>query len=326
MNILQKSTIAMGALISIILGSCTTKVTLNSTSSPIQPTLPSTAQSGASQEPIDKNQLPSTRHYLLFHSDKTGRYQIYISDISGSNARQLTNSSGRNIEPTFSPDGDLIAFASSRDDENGLKIYVMNKDGSNQKVLINEPGYALSPKWSPDGKSLVFYANWDRHFQLYTVELATGKYTHLLTTSDVDYLPSWAPDGSRFAFTSRRGSSEQIYISNPNKNETPISSGQEWAWRPSWSSDGTKIIYFKWTSSHGDIFVFNVDENRTTQLTSTTDRAEQNPTWSPDGAYIYFEANSTPSLISLYRMNADGTDIKQITHQVDGNCGYPSVH
>ena len=317
----------MGLFISLLLGACTTKVPPVNTSSPLG-TLSSPVANESKKSPeSQKNPGSSTApHIMLFHSDRTGDYQIYTSDPLGKNAKQLTNSAGRNIEPSFSPDGTLIAFASSRDDENGLKLFLMNSDGTNQKVLIDHPGYALSPKWSPDGKMLIFYANWDGHFQLYTADIATGNYTPFLSTANVDYLPSWSPNGREVAFTSQRGSSEQIYILNQDKSETAISSGPEWAWRAYWSPDGTKIAYFKWTSSHGDIFVFDINKNVTTQLTSTNDHAEQNPSWSPDGTQIYFEADSTPSLISIYRMNADGSNVEQITNEVDGNCGYPSLH
>jgi Tol biopolymer transport system component len=323
MCIFHKLTIIGSVLVSVALVSCTANSLPHATSSPLLYPTPNTLTTQSS--PLNNNNAPTTEHYLLYHSDKTGSYQVYIEDLASGYIQQLTDSAGRNIEPSFSPDGNFIAFTSSRDDENGLKLYVMSRDGTNQRVLIDKPGYALSPKWSPDGKRIIFYTNWDEHFQLYTVEVLSGKYSRLSTTPNNDYLPAWSPDEKEWAFTSRRGSSEQIYITNLNKGETSISSGQEWAWRPSWSPDGAKIAYFKWTSSHGDIFIFNILENKTDQVTFTTDRAEQNPTWSPDGKRIYFEANPTPSLTSLYRMNIDGTHVEQLTNRIDGNCGYPSV-
>ena len=325
---------ALEFILVIALSACSNKTiiqdfptkTVNGSSSPLPPERNSNETTATSTPDTTVAPTLIDKHILLFHSDRTGSYQIYTSDTSGNNVKQLTNSPGRNIEPAMSPDGSMIAFSSSRDDQNGLYLFLMKGDGSAQHVLITKPGYALSPKWSPDGKRLIFYTNWDEHFQIYTVDVATGKYERFITSSDIDYLPSWSPDGKRIAYTSRRGTSEQIHIINSDKTgDVTISVGTEWAWRPNWSPDGTQIVYFKWTSNNGDLFLYDTRTKATVQLTSTSTIPEQNPSWSTDGSKIYFDAKLLPDQIDLFRMNPDGTGIEQLTHNVKNN-GYPSEH
>lgn len=77
-----------------------------------------------------------------------GRQEIYIASLSnpGLDPVQLTNSLG-NKEPSFSPDGQWIAFTSTRDQN--PEIYIMTNNGSGQKNLTNDPGRDFQPDWLP---------------------------------------------------------------------------------------------------------------------------------------------------------------------------------
>jgi len=55
----------------------------------------------------------------------------------GTNLRRITQDSQVNLEPAWSPDGNLIAFESNRD--GNFEIYVMNTDGTNQRNLTQNP-------------------------------------------------------------------------------------------------------------------------------------------------------------------------------------------
>jgi hypothetical protein len=77
-----------------------------------------------------------------------GRQEIYSASVSnpGLDPVQLTNSLG-NKEPSFSPDGQWIAFTSTRDQN--PEIYIMTANGSGQKNLTNDPGRDFQPDWLP---------------------------------------------------------------------------------------------------------------------------------------------------------------------------------
>jgi Tol biopolymer transport system component len=80
--------------------------------------------------------LPQSK--IAFQSNRAGRYQIYLMNADGSGVIPLTNSSGENRAPAFSPDGRRIAFISTRDESD--QIYVMNADGSNASRLTTTQG------------------------------------------------------------------------------------------------------------------------------------------------------------------------------------------
>jgi len=72
---------------------------------------------------------------IAFASDRDGDFEIYRMNADGSGQTNLTNHSGQDYEPAWSPDGTKIAFVSSRD--GNYEIYVMNADGTGQTRLTN---------------------------------------------------------------------------------------------------------------------------------------------------------------------------------------------
>jgi Tol biopolymer transport system component len=89
---------------------------------------------------------------------------IYIANADGTGVRKLAD---RSASPSWSPDGDEIAFVSDRDENGSLnygdllrlanELYVMQADGSEQRRVTNTPNLnEREPAWSSDG-SLIAY-------------------------------------------------------------------------------------------------------------------------------------------------------------------------
>jgi TolB protein len=71
---------------------------------------------------------------------------IFAIDADGGNPLQLTADSGDNESPSWSPDGSLIAFSSTR--EGVARIYVMTAYGTDQRRLFTQKGEQTNPGWS----------------------------------------------------------------------------------------------------------------------------------------------------------------------------------
>ena len=72
----------------------------------------------------------------------------------GSQRRTITKAEGWNTAPSFSPDGQIIVFMSSRDGNS--EIYSTNLKTGQLERLTDSPGYDNNPRFSPDGKTIVF--------------------------------------------------------------------------------------------------------------------------------------------------------------------------
>ena len=93
---------------------------------------------------------------LLFHSNRDGNFEIYVSNIDGSAPRNLTNDAGNDITPAWSRTGDLIAWSANRIGD-GYQVYVAKADGSGIRQIVSQPSSNTArPSFSPDGKRLAF--------------------------------------------------------------------------------------------------------------------------------------------------------------------------
>jgi len=85
------------------------------------------------------------------YSGESWLREIYIMSVDGSNLHQI--SSGGNVQaPSFSPDGQWIAFTGYIDryrDDNGCEIYIMRLDGSDVRRLTNNAYCDYQPRWGP---------------------------------------------------------------------------------------------------------------------------------------------------------------------------------
>ncbi len=142
-----------------------------------------------------------------------GDTDLFISELDGSNRRNITNNPAIDSSPTWSPSGRQIAFASDRGGS-ASQIFICDADGANVRRLVKEGGDADSPAWSPDGRFLAFH--WKprlrSYYDLFLAEVSSGRITQLTTDSGSNEIPSWAPDGRHLVFQSNRTGTNQIYI------------------------------------------------------------------------------------------------------------------
>ena len=139
--------------------------------------------------------------------------------------------------PSWSPDGQWIAYSSTKDDNQ--EIYIVKTDGSERKRLTSDPALDAHPAWSPDGKKIAFATSRWGDLELAVMNADGSGLTRLTTSPGLDDYPSWSPDGKRLSFTSNRDGNLEIYTvdsdgQNP-RNETKNPAIDNF---PSWTKDG----------------------------------------------------------------------------------------
>ena len=127
----------------------------------------------------------------------TGNVQIMLMDRNGRNARNIPQING--WDPTWSPDGNQILFASRLGD--GVQLFVVNRNGGGMRQVSNLPAIRGRSDWSADGQLIVTYSGpaWNR--EVYIMN-ADGSNARQLTPSGGNSQgPSISPDGKWVAFT-----------------------------------------------------------------------------------------------------------------------------
>jgi Tol biopolymer transport system component len=87
--------------------------------------------------------------------------EVFVANIDGSNAHQITHYGQANWAPAFMPDSKRIIFASNHEYKRGFpfNLYTINEDGSNLHKVSRDKGFDAFPMFSPDGKKIVFCSN-----------------------------------------------------------------------------------------------------------------------------------------------------------------------
>uniref|UniRef100_UPI00389A93D4 amidohydrolase family protein n=1 Tax=Streptomyces kaniharaensis TaxID=212423 RepID=UPI00389A93D4 len=217
---------------------------------------------------------------------------------SGGTATALTAPGLEPTRPAWSPDGSTIAFCSYQD--GGFHLWAMAPDGSNLRQLTSGPWDDRGVAWSPDGGHLAFSSERagdavsGSSYDIWTVEVATGRLTRLTDRSGVeDYDPSWHPDGDRILFVRADTAGGRTVASVPAAGgqvsvQRTVDSGTVVC--PAVSRDGR--LAYVWV---GDTSAANSYTAGSASLvvdgqvvSGGEDVSPLPPCWTPDGGIVYF--------------------------------------
>jgi Tol biopolymer transport system component len=134
---------------------------------------------------------------IVFASNQTGSFQIWICDRSGANAQMITHMDhGTSGAPVWSPDGKWIAF-DSREGDNA-DLYKVAASGGPVIRLTDNPGADVTPSWSRDGRSIYFSSTRSGRTEIWKLPASGGAATQI--TRNGGTFPMVAPGGDRIFF------------------------------------------------------------------------------------------------------------------------------
>ena len=151
---------------------------------------------------------------LVFVREFTRRnkkyYTLSIADADGAREKTILQSDEPISAPTWSPDGEKIAYVSF---EHGRSnIYVQNIRNGRRWLVTAFKGINSAPAWSPDGKNLAVVLSQGSNADIYLVDLVALTARRLTRNPAIDTEPAWSHDGTKLAFTSdREGGRPQIF-------------------------------------------------------------------------------------------------------------------
>ncbi|CAN5386263.1 hypothetical protein BH10CHL1_BH10CHL1_13440 [soil metagenome] len=229
-------------------------------------------------------------HFLVYQDlqPNSNQRDIYRLDITNGELVNLTTDSPKfDTSPTWSPDGQWIAFVSDRTNatKGSDSIWLMTPDGKNLKNLTTEAGdwENTKPAWSPDGEQLAFY-RW---------------------TVQKDFKASGGPAG--------------LWVINADGSQAkPLVDFTEWlpSDAPVWSPDGKLIAFDYGNKDDTNVWVVPAQGGKPLQI-SKLPGGEKHISWSPDSKAFVF-TNLQQDVFTLYLAQPDHAD-PQAIFETNGN-------
>jgi Tol biopolymer transport system component len=213
----------------------------------------------AAREPREPERSPEGSALAYQSTGRGGIPQIFV--LEDGETRQLTHLPGGAAEPTWSPDGSLIAFAGAMNVDDDTDIFVMETDGHDIRLLARTNRYDRRPDWSPDGSRIVF----DTYGEIWMASVADGQVAQVpvVTPQGWPAAPIWSPNGRWIALTSYDAHTingivhiTRLWVVRPDGSDRrPLEDRKpdfyDWQLEPSWSPDGRSIAFVGGNGRYG---------------------------------------------------------------------------
>lgn len=172
--------------------------------------------------------------------EKNGPLSIIVTDNKGKNPQKLIKRAGYFADPSYSPDGQRIAYVAWPEDYIGtslghLEVFVMKADGTEETRLTYDEFRDHDPAWSFDGKKLVFetatrpgniiVGKWG----IRTISIAADEPKNVLFNDSVNLMAQWLPNGEKLIFQQvayLKNRAQLFLINDDGTNQVPVTDGK----------------------------------------------------------------------------------------------------
>lgn len=231
--------------------------------------------SGISWTPGDK---------IVYASNASGNWDIWIMDADGGNRRQLTTNARHNLDPSVTPDGRYIVFASNRG--GAFNIWRIDADGTNAKQLTNK-GSEWWATATPDNAWVVYTSVSSGKWTLWKVSIEGGEAVQI--SDAFAGLPSVSPDGKliacsywdenfqmKIAIIPFDGGAPAKVLDAPNYTSQLVH----------WNADSTAVTYIKQSGGVSNLWSLPLAGGAPKQITSFEIDQIFSYGWSRDGKQL----------------------------------------
>ncbi|HMH32274.1 MAG TPA: hypothetical protein VK543_04545, partial [Puia sp.] len=197
----------------------------------------------------------------------------------------------------------------------GCRLETMTVADGKRKVIHESNGRFEAPNWMPDGKKLLFNENGS----LYKIPIEGGT-PEKLNTGTVDKNNNdhgISFDGKMLAISSHRqglpGGGSTVYVVPLEGGEPKMITEKTPSYWHGWAPNGKEVAFVAMRDAKVyNLYKISINGGPEIALTNNTTGHVDGPEYSPDGKYIYYNANPTGTM-QIWRMKPDGSAKEQLT-------------
>ena len=221
--------------------------------------------------------------------DKRGSayFDLYIYNTETKKSDRLTTGE-RGRYPVYSPDGNSIAFVSSRDGESVIMHYDVSAERVKELTRFDEIRQVYKLDWSPDGTAIIFETSTNNGRDIAEVNADGSDFRLILQTAADERHPVYSKDNKRIYFSSDRTGIFNIYSLDRETAELKqLTNVRGGAFMPSESSDES-VAYSEYSISGYKIMLLDESEG------ISADRSIYNSSYVEELPTIDYDQNSSP--------------------------------
>lgn len=225
-----------------------------------------------------------------FITPELTNFKLEMSDYDGERAQLLLETQQPIMSPSWSPNGEDIAYVSF---ETTLpRIYIQNIATGIRRQITNYPNINSSPEFSPDGTKLAMVLSKDGSPDVYVQDLITNELIQVTDHPLIDTEPSWTVDGRSIVFMSERSGQPQIYQIELGASPFDVERLTYDCFQclnATFLPDGVNLVHVRRETRQDpnyQITVLNIETGRMLPLTDTS--LDESPSIAPNGSMIMY--------------------------------------
>ena len=235
----------------------------------------------------------------------TGKDIVTVDGPGGGGITNLTNGTGTNFDPAWSPNCSKIAFASTRNGNAQIFVLTPGVVGVHQITSGLRP--STQPTWSGDGSKIAFTSARSGKPQIYVVSANGGPAKRITHDVAADTQPDWSPIGPRIVFTGTAGGRAQLYsVMSNGTGLVRLTNSAGTNAQASWSPTGTRLLFISTRDGNAEVYLMSANGSGPQRLTTST-FSESHPTWSPLASSFAFASNRSGNVDVFTRTLVGGS-------------------